>query len=168
MRLNDDGKTVAAADCLVPGIGEIIGGSQREERLDVLEAPHRRSWAWTQQDYWWYLRPAPVRLLPARRLRPGLRAHGDVPHGRRQHPGRAAPSANGGQRGVLNFGRGEERLRFVREAGDAGVSGCLPGPWPLPKLGVAALCMHGPLEGPHTGGLRGVFSGAHVPGKNGF
>lgn len=37
MRLNDDGKTVAAVDCLVPGIGEIIGGSQREERLDVLE-----------------------------------------------------------------------------------------------------------------------------------
>ena len=37
MRLNDDGTTVAAADCLVPGIGEIIGGSQREERLDVLE-----------------------------------------------------------------------------------------------------------------------------------
>ena len=37
MRLNDDGKTVAAADCLVPGIGEIIGGSQREERLDLLE-----------------------------------------------------------------------------------------------------------------------------------
>ena len=37
MRLNDDGKTVAAADCLVPGIGEIIGGSQREERLDVLK-----------------------------------------------------------------------------------------------------------------------------------
>ena len=38
MRLNDDGKTVAATDCLVPGIGEIIGGSQREERLDILEA----------------------------------------------------------------------------------------------------------------------------------
>ena len=37
MRLNDDGKTVAATDCLVPGVGEIIGGSQREERLDVLE-----------------------------------------------------------------------------------------------------------------------------------
>jgi asparaginyl-tRNA synthetase len=37
MRLNDDGKTVAATDCLVPGIGEIIGGSQREERLDILE-----------------------------------------------------------------------------------------------------------------------------------
>ncbi|OFK22430.1 asparagine--tRNA ligase [Olsenella sp. HMSC062G07] len=41
MRLNDDGKTVAAADCLVPGIGEIIGGSQREERLDVLESRMR-------------------------------------------------------------------------------------------------------------------------------
>ena len=38
MRMNEDGKTVAAADCLVPGIGEIIGGSQREERLDLLEA----------------------------------------------------------------------------------------------------------------------------------
>lgn len=37
MRLNDDGKTVAAVDCLVPGVGEIIGGSQREERLSVLE-----------------------------------------------------------------------------------------------------------------------------------
>jgi asparaginyl-tRNA synthetase len=38
MRLNDDNKTVAAMDLLVPGVGEIIGGSQREERLDVLEA----------------------------------------------------------------------------------------------------------------------------------
>ena len=38
MRLNDDGKTVAAMDCLVPGIGEIIGGSQREERMDILTA----------------------------------------------------------------------------------------------------------------------------------
>ena len=37
MRMNDDGKTVAAVDCLVPGIGEIIGGSQREERLELLE-----------------------------------------------------------------------------------------------------------------------------------
>ena len=38
MRLNDDGKTVAAMDVLAPGIGEIIGGSQREERLDILDA----------------------------------------------------------------------------------------------------------------------------------
>ena len=37
MRLNDDGKTVAACDLLVPGIGELVGGSQREERYDVLE-----------------------------------------------------------------------------------------------------------------------------------
>ena len=40
MRRNDDGKTVAAMDVLVPGVGEIIGGSQREERLDVLDRPH--------------------------------------------------------------------------------------------------------------------------------
>ena len=54
MRLNDDGKTVAAADCLVPGIGEIIGGSQREERLDVLEA-RIKELGMNPEDYWWYL-----------------------------------------------------------------------------------------------------------------
>ena len=54
MRLNDDGKTVAAADCLVPGIGEIIGGSQREERLDVLEA-RMDELKLNKEDYWWYL-----------------------------------------------------------------------------------------------------------------
>ncbi len=53
MRLNDDGKTVAAADCLVPGIGEIIGGSQREERLDVLEG-RIRELGMKPEDYWWY------------------------------------------------------------------------------------------------------------------
>ena len=54
MRLNDDGKTVAAADCLVPGIGEIIGGSQREERLDVLEA-RINELGLDPKDYDWYL-----------------------------------------------------------------------------------------------------------------
>ena len=54
MRLNDDGKTVAAADCLVPGIGEIIGGSQREERLDVLTA-RMQELGLKEADYWWYL-----------------------------------------------------------------------------------------------------------------
>ena len=53
MRLNDDGKTVAAADCLVPGIGEIIGGSQREERLDILEG-RIRELGMKPEDYWWY------------------------------------------------------------------------------------------------------------------
>ena len=53
MRLNDDGKTVAAADCLVPGIGEIIGGSQREERLDMLES-RIRELHMNPEDYWWY------------------------------------------------------------------------------------------------------------------
>ena len=54
MRLNDDEKTVAAMDVLVPRIGEIIGGSQREERLDVLE---RRidELGLNKDDYWWYL-----------------------------------------------------------------------------------------------------------------
>ncbi len=64
MRQNDDGKTVAAMDVLVPGIGEIIGGSQREERLDRLDAAlnvHDLS----KEDYWWYR---------------DLRKYGSVPH----------------------------------------------------------------------------------------
>ena len=54
MRLNDDGKTVAAMDLLVPGVGELIGGSQREERLDYLLAAMDR-FQLKQEDYWWYL-----------------------------------------------------------------------------------------------------------------
>lgn len=54
MRLNDDGKTVAACDCLVMGIGEIIGGSQREERLDILEA-RIKELGLNPEDYSWYL-----------------------------------------------------------------------------------------------------------------
>jgi len=64
MRLNDDGKTVTAMDLLVPGIGEIVGGSQREERLDVLEANMRRH-KMKLEDYKWYL---------------DLRRYGTVPH----------------------------------------------------------------------------------------
>ncbi len=54
MRQNDDGKTVAAMDLLVPGVGEIIGGSQREERLDVLKA-RMDELGLDEKDYWWYL-----------------------------------------------------------------------------------------------------------------
>ena len=54
MRLNDDGKTVAACDLLVPGVGEIIGGRQREERLDVLTA-RMNELGLKEEDYWWYL-----------------------------------------------------------------------------------------------------------------
>ncbi len=64
MRANEDGKTVGAMDILVPKIGEIIGGSQREDRLDVLEkkilAMNLRP-----EDYWWYLE---------------LRKYGTIPH----------------------------------------------------------------------------------------
>ena len=54
MRSNDDGKTVAAMDLLVPGVGEIIGGSQREERLDVLERKIKEN-NLDKSAYWWYL-----------------------------------------------------------------------------------------------------------------
>lgn len=64
MRENDDGKTVAAMDVLVPKIGEIVGGSQREERLDVLEEKLDRM-GLPKESYWWYLE---------------LRKYGTVPH----------------------------------------------------------------------------------------
>ncbi len=64
MRLNDDDETVAATDLLVPQVGEIIGGSQREERLDVLEARIAEQ-GLERDDYWWYL---------------DVRRYGTVPH----------------------------------------------------------------------------------------
>jgi asparaginyl-tRNA synthetase len=64
MRVNDDGKTVRAMDVLVPRVGEIIGGSQREERLDVLESRMKLQ-GLSQEAYWWYL---------------DLRRYGTVPH----------------------------------------------------------------------------------------
>lgn len=64
MRQNDDGKTVAAMDLLVPRVGELIGGSQREERLDHLEARLDEQ-NLNKESYWWYL---------------DLRRYGSVPH----------------------------------------------------------------------------------------
>ena len=54
MRQNDDGKTVAAADLLVPGVGEIVGGSQREERYDVLDA-RCKELGMDMSEYQWFL-----------------------------------------------------------------------------------------------------------------
>lgn len=54
MRENDDRETVAAMDILVPGIGELVGGSQREERLDVLKRRLNEA-GLDEEMYWWYL-----------------------------------------------------------------------------------------------------------------
>lgn len=54
MRENEDGRTVAAMDLLVPGIGEIVGGSQREERLERLLS-RMKELDLQEEDYWWYL-----------------------------------------------------------------------------------------------------------------
>ncbi len=64
MRLNDDGKTVTAMDVLVPGIGEVIGGAQREERMEQL-LENMKLHKLKPEDYWWYL---------------DLRKYGSVPH----------------------------------------------------------------------------------------
>jgi asparaginyl-tRNA synthetase len=87
MRDNDDGKTVAAMDILVPKIGEIIGGSQREERLEVLEKK-LEAFNLKKEDYWWYLE---------------LRKFGSVPH---------AGFGLGFERLVL-FATGMENIRDV-------------------------------------------------------
>ena len=71
MRQNDDGRTVAAMDVLVPAIGEIIGGSQREERYEYLER-RIREMGFDPADYWWYLELRKYGTAPPRRLRPGL------------------------------------------------------------------------------------------------
>jgi len=97
MRLNDDGRTVAAMDVLAPGIGEIIGGSQREERLDVLDA--RIEEMGLEKDiYWWYR---------------DLRKYGTVPH---------AGFGLGFERAVL-YATGVDNIRDVipypRAAGQA-------------------------------------------------
>ena len=95
MRLNDDEKTVAAMDVLAPGIGEIIGGSQREERLDVLEA---RMDPQLREELWWYR---------------DLRRYGTVPH---------AGFGLGFER-LLNYVTGMENVRdaipFPRTPGHA-------------------------------------------------
>ena len=63
MRLNDDNETVAAMDVLVPNIGEIIGGSQREERLEVLEARMAET-GMEKEPYWWYLESRKFGTVP--------------------------------------------------------------------------------------------------------
>jgi asparaginyl-tRNA synthetase len=96
MRLNDDEKTVAAMDVLSPGIGEIIGGSQREERLDVLDA--RMTAPGLAEELWWYR---------------DLRRYGTVPH---------AGFGLGFER-LLNYVTGMENIRdaipFPRTPGNA-------------------------------------------------
>jgi len=70
MRMNDDNKTVAAMDMLVPGVGELIGGSQREERLDLLEK-RMDELGLKREDYWWYLE-LQIRRSKTRRFRTRL------------------------------------------------------------------------------------------------
>jgi asparaginyl-tRNA synthetase len=87
MRANEDNKTVAAMDVLVPRIGEIIGGSQREERLDVLESKIKQ-FGLSKDDYWWYLE---------------LRKYGSIPH---------AGYGVGFER-LIQFATGMENIRDV-------------------------------------------------------
>lgn len=87
MRANEDGKTVAAMDVLVPNVGEIIGGSQREERLSYLEAKMKEA-KLPLDDYWWYLE---------------LRKYGTVPH---------AGFGAGFER-LIQFATGMENIRDV-------------------------------------------------------
>ena len=100
MRVNDDGRTVAAMDVLAPGIGEIIGGSQREERLDVLDAQDGRT-RHRHGALRLVPRSAPLRHRAACRVRSRLRAHARLCH-RPVECARCDPvPEDAGQRAVL-------------------------------------------------------------------
>ena len=102
MKLNDDGRTVRAMDVLFPGIGEIIGGSQREENLEKLrtrmEQMHVRGARTVVVSG-----VAQVRNSPPRRLRPGLRAASAVRDGHGEHSGRNSFPPFSEERGVLSL-----------------------------------------------------------------
>ena len=96
MRLNDDGRTVAAMDVLAPGISEIIGGSQREERLAVLDR-NMAERGIDQERYTWYRDLRRYGTVP----HAGLRAHPRLRHRPRQRTRRDPLPENPRQRAVL-------------------------------------------------------------------
>lgn len=155
MRQNDDRETVAAMDVLVPRIGELIGGSQREERLDVLESRIREM----NQDpanYWWYLDLRPFRLGSAFRVWHGLRAPRHDAHRHFQYPRRAPVPPYAGLVGVLGgddgmiLGRGEGT--FLRK-----VPSPLPQPLLSPSLPKTFGWWGGGAEGVRSGGGWGFL-----------
>ena len=100
MRLNDDEKTVRAMDVLVPRIGEIIGGSQREERRDVLLERLRQT-GLDERDYWWYLDLRSYGTVPHSGFGSGVRADCPVRDRCAEHPRRNTLPQNAQQRRVL-------------------------------------------------------------------
>jgi asparaginyl-tRNA synthetase len=115
MRLNEDGKTVAAMDVLAPGIGEIIGGSQREERLDVLDA-RMAEMGLNKEDYWWYRDLRRYGTVPHSGFRSGLRASDRLRDRRAERPRCHSVPADPAQRDILNFSdinlKGQRKLAF--------------------------------------------------------
>ena len=105
MRVNDDGRTVAAMDVLAPGIGEIIGGSQREERLDVLDARMMET-GLDPAHYGWYRDLRRYGTRAACGLRAGVRAHGRVCDGLVERARRDPVPAHAGQRALLTLHHG--------------------------------------------------------------
>ena len=124
MRLNDDDKTVAAMDLLVPRVGELIGGSQREERHERARTPHPRG-----RDEAGQLlvvsRHPPLRLGAPRRIRPGVRAFPDDGHGGDQYPrcDSVPPDAKASR--ILNRNVGREAVSDEAVNTVLASSGCL-------------------------------------------
>ena len=100
MRVSDDGKTVAAMDVLVPGVGEIIGGSQREERLDVLSSRMQAA-GLDMDEYWWYVDLRRYGSVSPCRFRSRTRASRAICHRDGKHPRRDPVSSDARQRGIL-------------------------------------------------------------------
>ena len=100
MRVNDDGKTVAAMDVLAPGIGEIIGGSQREERLDVLDARMAERGI-DKEHYGWYRDLRRYGTVPHAGFGLGFERTHRLRHRPRQRARRDPVPAHAGQRALL-------------------------------------------------------------------
>ena len=111
MRVNDDGRTVRAMDVLVPKVGEIIGGSQREERLDVLEERMKEQ-GLNPEGYWWYLDLRRYGTVPHAGFGLGPRTDAVVHHRHGEHPRRDPLPPHAGQRRISEGSKRSLRSTF--------------------------------------------------------
>ena len=149
MRDNEDGKTVAAFDLLAPGVGELVGGSQREERKEALEAK-MVEFGLDPADYWWYLRPRGSSADGSRRRR-GCDV--DIPWRR------VAPRPRRGR--SVETGRGDAAT--TRRARDAGTwTSASTAPYHTPATASASTASSATCPRSTTSATRFRFRG--IPG----
>ena len=111
--LNDDGRTVRAMDVLVPKVGEIIGGSQREHRLEVLEMRMKEQ-GLNPENYWWYRDLRRYGTVPHARFWSGRGAGAFVYHRHDEHPRRDPLPADAGSGRLLRAAETKQKSTTAR------------------------------------------------------